>query len=102
MLDCAHPDAALLILCDELRILQEEWQRLWDATPEEGEAGPADLAWRDYSENIWPGVCLAYAVREDDPVRGLITMQVTTLEGMRARAAAIKATDDAMAAISWT
>ena len=72
MVFAKHPDAALLILCGELRILQEEWQRLWDTTPEEGEAGPADIAWHDYSENVWPGTCGSV---EHDPVRGLITLK---------------------------
>lgn len=88
-----HPDAALLILCGELRTLQEEWQRLWAATPETGEPGPADKAWRDYSDHVWPGVCGAQL--ECDPVRSLTAMHATTLEGMRAKAAAIKAMDDA-------
>ena len=90
-----HPDAALLILSGELRVLQGEWHRLWEATPEAGAEGPADIAWRDYSENVWPGGCRLDADREHDPVRGLITMRATTLEGMRAKAAAIKAMDDA-------
>ena len=64
-------------------------------TPEDGVAGPADMAWRDYSENVWPGGCRLDAGREHDPVLSLITMQAVTLEGMRAKAAAIKAMDDA-------
>ena len=95
MLDRTHPDAALLILCGELRILQKEWQRLWEATPEEGDAGPADTAWQVYAEHAWPGTCRANADREHDPVRDLIAMKATTIEGMRAKAAAIKAVDDA-------
>lgn len=76
------PDAALLMLCDELRILQVEWQRLWEATPEVSAAGPTDMALDDYSESVWPGGCRLDADREHDPVRNLITMQATTLEGM--------------------
>lgn len=87
-------DAALLVLCGELRLLQAEWQRLWAATPEHGDTSPADIALRDYSENVWPG-CRLDADREQDPVRGLIALHATTLEGMRAKAAAIKALDDA-------
>ena len=30
-----QPDAALLILCGELRILQAEWQALWNLTSED-------------------------------------------------------------------
>ncbi|MGI4809737.1 MAG: hypothetical protein ACRYF2_16700 [Janthinobacterium lividum] len=89
-----HPDAALLI-CGELRALQEEWQRLWAATPEIGEPGPADAAWRDYSDHVWPGVSRQGADCDGDPVRGLIATKATTLEGMRTKAAAIKALDDA-------
>jgi len=91
--DC--PDVALLVLCGELQILQGEWQRLWEATPEDGEPGPADTVWRDYSETVWPGVSLREADRGRDPVRDLIALKATTLEGMRAKAAAIKALDDA-------
>lgn len=91
----AHPDAALLILCGDLRTLQEEWQRLWAATPEVGEPGPADAAWRVYSDHVWPGVSRQGADSVSDPVRALIATKATTLEGMRAKAAAIKALDDA-------
>lgn len=90
-----HPDAALLILCGELRILQGEWQRLWNATPEDGANSPADAAWHDFSDHVWPGVASRDVNSESDPVRGLITMRATTHEGMRAKAAAIKALDDA-------
>jgi len=90
-----HSDAALLILCNKLRGLREEWQRLWEATPENGADGPADMAWRDYSKSVWPGGCRLDANLEQDLVRGLIAMRATTLEGMRAKAAAIKALDDA-------
>ena len=91
----AHPDAALLVLCGDLRTLQEEWQRLWAATPEVGEPGPADAAWRDYSDHVWPGVSRQGVDCAGDPVRALIASKATTLEGMRAKAAAIKALDDA-------
>ena len=90
-----HPDAALLILCGKLRTLQEQWQRLWAATPEVGEPGPADAAWRDYSDHVWPGVSRQGVDCASDPVRGLIAIKATTLEGMRAKAAAINALDDA-------
>jgi len=91
----ACPDTPLLILCSELRTLQGEWQRLWEATPEDGEPGPADAVCRDYSETVWPGVFRREADRGRDPVRDLIALKATTLEGMRAKAAAIKALDDA-------
>lgn len=88
-------DAALLILCGELRVLQEEWQRLWAVTAEVGEPGSADAAWRDYSDHVWPGVSRKGADCDGDPVRALIASKATTLDGMRAKAAAIKAMDDA-------
>ena len=74
-----HPDAALLILCGELRTLQAEWQRLWVATPEVGEPGPADADWRDYSDHVWPGVGRQGADCVGDPVRALIASKATTL-----------------------
>ena len=67
--NCA--DAALLMLCDELRIPQEEWQRLWEAPPKVSAAGPADMALDDYSESVWPGSCRLDADREHDPARNL-------------------------------
>lgn len=96
MLDCTHPDAALLILCGELRVLQEEWQRLWSVTAETLDAtSPAELAFDDYAEHVWPGLRLADEQSDQDLVRQLGAIRATTLEGMRAKAAAIKAVDDA-------
>ena len=58
--DACHPDRALLDLCDWLTLLQEEWQRLYEATSNADELTTAvDHAWQDYSDNVWPGIGLS-------------------------------------------
>ena len=55
-----HLDAEVLDLCTRLRAMQAEWQRLYDATSEEaGPTTPADHAWSEYSNMVWPAVRLA-------------------------------------------
>ncbi len=49
------PDAALLARCAQLEEMQDEWQRLYDATSDEDElTTPADHAWQAYSDDVWP------------------------------------------------
>ena len=82
MLTVNCPETALLILCDELRILQVEWQRFWEATSEDSAAGSADMALDDYSESVWPGSCRLDADREHNPVRTSSPCRRVTLEGV--------------------
>lgn len=99
-----RPDAELLALCCQLAVMQAEWQRLYDATSDIPElTTPADHAWQDYSDDVWPSVRLAVMVGgskprdpADLPAR-LHDLPATTLEGRAAKAAAILALDDAAA-----
>ncbi len=93
-------DADLLALCAQLRVLQAGWQRLWDATSgtPDGEESPADLILDRYTAWVWPAVRLSDVsglTSAADPVRMLLDLPATTPEGLRAKAAAVLALDDA-------
>ena len=93
----SNPDAALLALCARLTDMQAEWQRLYDATSEEGPlTTPADHAWQAYSDDVWPRTALQ---RRDSVTRDvpgmLLTHPAATLEGLQAKAAALLALDAA-------
>ena len=97
-----QPDAALLILCGELRILQGEWQALWNLTTENwGLDDPpitaADHEWLAFNDNVWPAVRISGRTprHPDDLPGALLDYRPTTLEGIRAKAAAILAMEDA-------
>ncbi len=95
-----HPDAALLVLCARLEEMQAEWQRLYDLTSEEDElTTAADHAWQTYSAELWPGLRLSpWSRKERDPVDipgRLVDLPATTSEGLRAKAAAVLALDEA-------
>jgi hypothetical protein len=50
-----HPDTELLALCAQLEEMRDEWQRLYDATSDEDAiTTPADRAWQEYSNHVWP------------------------------------------------
>ncbi len=92
-----HPEAALLALCAQLEKMRTEWQRLYDATSDEDElTTPADHAWQAYSEDVWPRTALQPkgCTTQDVPAL-LLTHPAITLEGLRAKAAAILALDEA-------
>ena len=92
-----HSDAALLALCAQLEEMQTEWQRLYDATSDEDEiTTAADRAWQDYSDHVWPLVHSNSAGAFDLPAK-LLAMPATTPEGVRAKAAAVLAIEDAAA-----
>jgi hypothetical protein len=81
--------------------MQAEWQRLYDATSDEEElTTPADFAWREYSDVVWPLVhsksCSVPLDVEDVPAQ-LLKLRATTREGLRAKAAAILAMEEACA-----
>ena len=88
-----HPDAALLALCAQLEGMQQQWQRLYDATSDADElTTPADHAWQVYSEDVWPCTALQPkgSTTQDVPAL-LLTHAATTLKGLQAKAAAILA-----------
>ena len=85
-----HPDAELLAVCAQLRIMEAEWQRLWlYGTQEELMA---------YSSNVWP--CTGFLRPFDDPdppsdLPGqLLKLEASTAEGVQAKAACIAAMED--------
>ena len=100
-----HPDAELLAVCAQLRVMQDEWQRLWTLTSDEwtGMDDPpiteADHAWWDYNNHVWPGVYIsASELNKRDPndlPSRLHDFHPVTQEGLRAKAAAVVALDDA-------
>ena len=96
----AHPDAELLGLCVSLREMQAEWQRLYDATSDAGPlTTPADHAWKDYSDTVWPAIKLASSAfhrqpHPDDMPGRLLRIRAMTPQGQAAKAAAILALDD--------
>ena len=98
MTEMPHPDAALLALCARIDVMRAEWQRLWWLTSN----GPAleteaDRAWQDYSDTIWPGIGLSdwNRIEPGDAVGELRTLCATTPEGLKAKARAIMALDNA-------
>ncbi len=98
----AHLDAELLALCDRLREMQAEWQRLYDATSDRGPlTTPADLAWKAYSDDVWPGVRVSTwgdrPLHPDDVPGRLRMVCATTAEGKAAKARAILALEEASA-----
>ena len=93
-----HPDAALLNLCVQIDEMRGEWQRLWLLTSD----GPAletevGRAWQGYSDNVWPGVILSdwNRIAPGDVVGQLRVLRATTPEGLKAKAAAIMALENA-------
>ena len=93
-------DADLLVLCAQLRVLQVEWQRLWNATSgtPDSEESPADLILDRYTAWVWPAVRLSDVsglTLAADPVRMLLDLPATTPEGLQAKAAAVLALHDA-------
>ena len=96
--DPHHPDAALLALCAQIDELRVEWQRFWTITTD-GAAleTEADHAWQDYSDNVWPGVTLSdwNRIAPGDVVGQLRTLRATTPDGLKAKAGAILALNNA-------
>ena len=102
-----HPDVDLLALCARLAAMQAEWHRLWHFTGEDWGLDdppltPADNEWLAYNDHVWLGISLAsgagigaYTRHPDDLLGQLQDLHPTTLEGLRAKAAAILAADDA-------
>ena len=96
----ADPDAELLALCVSLKEMQAEWQRLYDATSDSGPlTTPADHAWKEYSDMVWPAIKLASSAfhrqpHPDDVPGRLLRICAMTPEGQAAKAAAILALDD--------
>jgi len=97
-----HPDAALLILCGEPRILQGEWQALWPLTTDDWglddpPTTPADHEWLAFNDNVWPAIHISgQNPRHPDDLPGsLLDFHPTTVEGIRAKAAAMLAMEDA-------
>ena len=98
-----HSDAEVLDLCTHLQAMQVRWQRLYDATSDEpGLTTPADHAWSEYSNMVWPAVRLATwgdnPLHPDDVPGRLRLLRATTPEGQAAKATAILALDYAA---SW-
>jgi hypothetical protein len=94
-----HPDGELLALCDALAALQAGWQVLWEATPDEPNAGPEDQAFDTFAKFTWPGTRIADLAPGDasgiDLPALLLTLPATTPEGLQAKAAAVLAISDA-------
>jgi len=97
-----HPDAALLILCGELRVLQGEWHALWHLTTEDWgldapPVTPADREWLAFNDHVWPAISISgQTPRHPDDLPGsLLDFHPTTAEGIRAKAAAVLAMEDA-------
>jgi hypothetical protein len=98
----AGPDADLLDLCAKLAAMQAEWQRLWNFTSEDwGLDGPptteADHEWLRYNDEVWPAINISgQSPRHPDDLPGrLLDFHPVTPEGIRAKAAAVLAMDDA-------
>ena len=94
----AHPDAALLALCVHLEGMQREWQSLYDATSDQAElTTPADHAWNDYSNDVWPGIGLSDWNRVEPGDQGgeLRLLPAITPEGLKAKARAVMALNSA-------
>ena len=94
MVDGPHPDAEVLDNCAQLGRQQDEWQRLWVATPDEGRKTKADRAWSAYDRNVWPGTGRE-ADAPPDAADRLLKLRPVTPEGLAAMAAAACAMDDA-------
>jgi hypothetical protein len=94
-----HPDADLLALCSQLASLQAEWQCLWGLTTADGSKVEADRALEAYSHDVWSGLgasqCDIGTLCDGDLPRQLYYHRATTPDGLRAKAAAILALDDA-------
>lgn len=95
-------DAGLLALCAELRDLQTKWQRLWNSTSEDWGLDappitPADHEWLAFNDNVWPAIHISgQSPRHPDDLPGLLLdFHPTTVEGIRAKAAAVLAMEDA-------
>ena len=96
------PDADLLALCARLSTMQAEWQRLWTFTSEDwGLDDPAvtdaDRAWEHYNDHVWPGIHISGGTPRlpDDLPGQLLDFHPVTPEGIRAKAAAVLAMEDA-------
>ena len=96
-----HPDAELLALCAQLRAMAAEHERLRALTSDAPEdVTPADHAWSDFRDHVWPGYALTRNERwrtkqnrPDVPGR-LLELRATTVEGLAAKAAAVLAMDN--------
>ena len=95
-------DADLLTLCAQLRDMQAEWQRLWHFTSQDwGLDDPpttaADREWLAYNDHVWPAIHIGgQTPRHPDDLPGrLLDFRPVTIEGMRAKAAAVLAIEDA-------
>jgi hypothetical protein len=82
--------------------MQAEWQRLWHFTGEDwGLDDPpttdADREWLAYNDHVWPAIHISgQTPRHPDDLPGqLLDFRPVTVEGMRAKAAAVLAMDDA-------
>ena len=96
------PDADLLALCAQLTAMQAEWQRLWTFTTDDwGLDDPpvtdADRAWEHYNDHVWPGIHVSGGTPRlpDDLPGQLLDFHPVTPEGVRAKAAAVLAMEDA-------
>lgn len=78
--------------------MQAEWRRLYDLTSEEPELKtPADFAWQAYSDDTWPRVASFNDNPALDVPAELLRLYATTPDGLRAKAAAVLALEDAAA-----
>ncbi len=95
-----RPDADLLALCASLAVMQAEWQRLHRAALDGGPGGPADRAWKDYSDRAWPGIRLSArddpTLHSDDVPGRLRSFRAVTVEGKIAKASALLALEKAV------
>jgi hypothetical protein len=96
-----HPDADLLALCGRLEEMQAEWQRLYDATSDDNSGTPADKAFEAYSDDVWPRTALQPLGNTaiDWPGK-LVDLHATTPHGLRAKAMAVIALDEAAGYLS--
>ena len=105
-LHLTHPDADLLALCARLAAMQAVWQRLWEPTSEDWrlDAPPiteADHAWMRYNDYVWPAISISRwnvdkeHLHPDDLPGHLLNFRPVTPEGVRAKAAAVLAMEDA-------
>ncbi len=82
--------------------MQADWQRLWNYTSEDwGLDDPpttdADHEWLRYNNEVWPAINISGETpRHPDDLPGcLLDFHPVTPEGIRAKAAAVLAIDDA-------
>jgi hypothetical protein len=82
--------------------MQAEWQHLWQFTSEDWglddpPATDADRKWLQFNDYVWPAIHISgQTPRHPDDLPGqLLDFRPVTVEGMRAKAAAVLAMDDA-------